>query len=504
MPEVTENYIHLPASKGHGKHRLRTITLSDAKGIKALYCGTCKEIATYLFDKKRWGMAEAKKWIREHKDGGKSMEFDAVVIEGNEVLVEDLIDAYKAREDVTGEGAREKAKEAQEKRSGKYGIAIRKGGNVTKPGEWEDVPDSEWGDPVNYAYPCPDIEQTQAALRYWGKPKNKGKYSSEDQATITARLKKFAKKFKVGEFADKSLDDLDDKSVSLDAQTRQVRDAWYAHFRKPPTDMSTDAWPKEIFDDHIIVETKDGLYQYPYEIDDEGEIIFGEPIKVEMTYTPVSEGKSFDFCVKRLGETDEVWRIGSYGLFWGSPQTRDLSWWPNKDGSKGEFFTPQTAGLDDLPVKVITFEHDKEVGPAPKHEPIHHPMGHTILERDDTIGRWVEAQVEKRRKYAQYVMELVDKRELSFSSETASHWREAADNGEIKRWRTAGYTLTTHPMEPRLTDVEHLRAYYKSLDMDLAEPDTGGADERSSGLEAEKAVSEIELLLLDIELEDKT
>lgn len=436
------------------------------------------------------------------------MELDAVVIDGDEVLVEDLIEAYKAREDVTGEGAREKAKGAQEARSRKYGIAIRKGGNVTKPSEWEDVPDSEWGDPVNYAYPCPDVEQTQAALRYWGKAKNKAKYSGEDQATITARLKKFAKKFKVGEFAEKGLDDWDDEEdkstdedMSLDAQSSQVRNAWYARFRSTTPQVGSESWPKEIFADHIIVETPQGLYQYPYEIADDGEITFGEPVKVEMVYKPVSESKSFDFCVKRLGETDEVWRIGSYGMIWGSPDMRDLSPWPNKDGSKGEFFTPKTQGLDDLPIKVITFEHDKEVGPEPKKEPIRHAMGLTVIERDDALGRWVEAHMEKRRQYAQYVMDLIDQGQLTFSSDTAGHWREVADNGEIKRWRTAGFTLTTHPMEPRLTDVQQLRAYYKSLDMDLAEPVTGGADEKS-GLETAKAIIEIELMLLEIELEE--
>lgn len=99
MPEITANYIRLPVSQGHSKHRLRTITISDAKGIKAIYCGECKKIATYLFDKKRWTMTTAKKWVREHKDGGKAMGLDAVLIDNEEVLIEDLIEAYKSRDD---------------------------------------------------------------------------------------------------------------------------------------------------------------------------------------------------------------------------------------------------------------------------------------------------------------------------------------------------------------------------------------------------------------------
>jgi len=67
--EVTENYIRIPVSSGHDGHRIRTITISASKGIKALYCGTCKKIKTYLFDKDKWTLAEAQAWIREHKRG---------------------------------------------------------------------------------------------------------------------------------------------------------------------------------------------------------------------------------------------------------------------------------------------------------------------------------------------------------------------------------------------------------------------------------------------------
>jgi hypothetical protein len=86
----------------------------------------------------------------------------------------------------------------QKARAKKYGISIRDGGNVTKPGQWKSVSDDQWGDPVNYSYPCPNYNQTVAAIRYWGKETNKSKYSSKDQGIISARLKRFAKKFGVG------------------------------------------------------------------------------------------------------------------------------------------------------------------------------------------------------------------------------------------------------------------------------------------------------------------
>jgi len=96
---------------------------------------------------------------------------------------------------------RDKARQEQETRSRKYGIAIKDGGNVTKPGEWSDVPDDEFLDPVNYRYPCPDASQTAAAARYWGKPDNQSQYSSEERGKMNARLERFERKFKIGRFA---------------------------------------------------------------------------------------------------------------------------------------------------------------------------------------------------------------------------------------------------------------------------------------------------------------
>ena|GEM_PF-1496857 len=188
--------------------------------------------------------------------------------------------------------------------------------------------------------------------------------------------------------------------------------------------------------------------------------------------TQEEEKRSLDMAVKFLGETEDAYRVGGYGMVWGSEEQRDLSPWPNKDGSRGEFFTPDTQGLDDLPTKALTFEHDKEVGPDG--QPFTDVLGKSVMERNDLIGRWVEALVEKRRKYAQYVMDMVNRGLLNFSSETASHWREVAESGEIKRWRTAGYTLTTHPMEPRLTGVNALAKSFKSVGLELAEPQEGG------------------------------
>ncbi len=51
-PEETSEFIRIPVDTGnHSEHRIRTITISEKDGIKALYCGTDKIVITYLFDK---------------------------------------------------------------------------------------------------------------------------------------------------------------------------------------------------------------------------------------------------------------------------------------------------------------------------------------------------------------------------------------------------------------------------------------------------------------------
>jgi HK97 family phage prohead protease len=70
MPEETDKYIRIPVAECD---ITATIDISEDEGIKALYCGKEKKIATYLFLKEKgWTMAKAKKWVKEHKDEEKN------------------------------------------------------------------------------------------------------------------------------------------------------------------------------------------------------------------------------------------------------------------------------------------------------------------------------------------------------------------------------------------------------------------------------------------------
>lgn len=73
MPEVTENYVRIPVPGRSGYKIKATITISAGQGIKALIGtppgspGAGTKVVTYLFDRSKWSMAEAQKWVREHE-----------------------------------------------------------------------------------------------------------------------------------------------------------------------------------------------------------------------------------------------------------------------------------------------------------------------------------------------------------------------------------------------------------------------------------------------------
>ena len=91
-------------------------------------------------------------------------------------------------------GEREKNKELQEKRSKQYDIGIKEGGNVTKPGEYKNLTDGQFADPVNYRYPI-DKSHYLSAVRYFGKPENRTQYSRKEQGIIWTRMLRAAKGF---------------------------------------------------------------------------------------------------------------------------------------------------------------------------------------------------------------------------------------------------------------------------------------------------------------------
>lgn len=85
------------------------------------------------------------------------------------------------------------AKAAQAARAKEYGISVKEGGHVAKPGEFAEVPDEEWADPVNYRYPMGDAAHCQNALSRWGDESNRAQYTEAERNIMGNRMKRRAK-----------------------------------------------------------------------------------------------------------------------------------------------------------------------------------------------------------------------------------------------------------------------------------------------------------------------
>jgi hypothetical protein len=67
-----------------------------------------------------------------------------------------------------------------------------------------DYADPGWQDDKKKRYPLDTEEHVRAAASYFGRPRNRKKYSADQQKKIDAKIEAAKKKFKIGEYADKS------------------------------------------------------------------------------------------------------------------------------------------------------------------------------------------------------------------------------------------------------------------------------------------------------------
>jgi HK97 family phage major capsid protein len=150
--------------------------------------------------------------------------------------------------------------------------------------------------------------------------------------------------------------------------------------------------------------------------------------------------------VKALGDTG---RVGGYLVVWGDVSHPDL---------QGEYFTPETElGLDWYPRRPVLYHHglDGDLGPA--------MIGQIEVMQPDHVGVWVEAQLDKRSRWARAVLDLVQRDTLGWSSGSLPHLVEVAADGHIRRWPIVEGSLTPTPAEPRYTDVVAVKAAFRAL-----------------------------------------
>lgn len=182
---------------------------------------------------------------------------------------------------------------------------------------------------------------------------------------------------------------------------------------------------------------------------------------------PATITLTHDTAVKALSDKG---CIGGYLVLWGSPAQKDL---------QGEYFTPETdLALKWYPRRPVLYHHGLDE--AIKAEMI---GALDVMTPDDT-GLWVEAQLDMHDRWAQRVLELVERGVMGWSSGSLMHLVEVARDGKIIRWPVVEGSLTPTPAEPRqpnvsakhyIADVTAVKHAYKSAGLptlDLLMPDS--------------------------------
>jgi len=177
-------------------------------------------------------------------------------------------------------------------------------------------------------------------------------------------------------------------------------------------------------------------------------------------------------ALKAISKTDDELRAANYIVLFGG---RDLSavrflgntrpLFKNPDGSQGEFFSKSVnlesdyTALGKLP---INWEHGQDPdGMGVDGDELLGYVDWKTAKADDK-GIFVERVLNRRKKYIQWVEELIDAGMIGTSVEAISKSVEIKENGEIVNYPLRKDTLTVMPMEPRMMTANALHAL-KSL-----------------------------------------
>jgi hypothetical protein len=314
----------------------------------------------------------------------------------------------------------------------------------------------------------------------------------------------------------------DGKAVDLERQIFQVRQAWQKQYDPPnPHADYNDIgpmhyWVRSVFPDYIVVEhMSDGnLYKYDYSLS-EGVYTFGDPVQVETKYkpvvantngkttnavpekvtiktfwtcgvedhehdspedarkciavtslnTPLVRGEFFkstyaDNCLKTISKTADELIVANYIVLFGGRDLEGIaSRRINGDGSKGEFFTKNTALESDYTATgqlLIDWEHRSAPDPeGPDAEDIFGYVDWKSMIVDEA-GVFVNRVLNRRNKYVQMLEALFDAGIIGSSSEPVQKSVMKGNDGEIKEWPLRRDSFSVSPMDPRMLSVNHL------------------------------------------------
>ena len=249
-------------------------------------------------------------------------------------------------------------KQAQEARAKKYGIAVKDGGHMTKPGEWASVPDEDFLDPVNYRYPCPNADQTRAAAAYWGKPDNKAQYSSEEKGIIDRRLAEREKKFNIGEHSEGR-----GENNKKEGTVMGLKETLKSIFTKAVDDLPEDQLippvPKAFSEAEVKVREEEAAKKAKERVEQE----FAERGKKEKRESRQTETKSFCDHLLKDGKIIPAWnKLGLVEFMVSLDGEEEIQF---AEGAKKSRLEWMKSFLGELP-KVINFKEiatrDKDAG----------------------------------------------------------------------------------------------------------------------------------------------
>lgn len=157
-------------------------------------------------------------------------------------------------------------------------------------------------------------------------------------------------------------------------------------------------------------------------------------------------------ALKTISSTPEELRVGNYIVLFGGRDATGVLY-KNADGSKGEFFTPNTE-LESSYTKTGFLHVDFEHGQDPDELNIGSDdvLGFVDWKtaKVDERGVFVDRVLNRRQRYVEWLEPLINEGLLGNSTECISGEAVRGEDGEIKRWPLKRDTLTVNPMEPRM------------------------------------------------------
>lgn len=154
--------------------------------------------------------------------------------------------------------------------------------------------------------------------------------------------------------------------------------------------------------------------------------------------------------------------IGGYLAEWGTGDVRDLD--------HERFVADTDFALDWYSERPLLFHHGLDAGVGTQ------KIGVIKSLTPDDKGLWMQAILDERNEYVEYVKKLIDMGALGLSSASLPHLVRIEQDGTIKRWTLIEGSLTHTPADPRTT-VMSLKSFMQATETEAVESEgQRGAD----------------------------